>query len=106
MPAAVPVMVPVASPAYLFGPQILNLRLSRDSGMNIPDGGRQPFISAKRTRRQRRGLRARGQRGGAGGSSGKSHGELQKVAAFHDVSLFVLLTVMRREFGCTEMNSG
>ncbi len=55
------------------------------------------FILAKRTRRQRRGLRARGQRGGPGGSSGKSNGKLQKVAAFHDVSLFVLLTVMRGE---------
>ena len=39
-------------------------------------------------RRQRRGLRARGQRGGSGG---KSNGELQKLAAFHDISLFVAM---------------
>ena len=85
-----PVMpVPVVSPAYLFGLQMLNLRLRRDGGMNILARWRQPFISAKRMRRQRRGLRARGQRGGAGG---KSNGKLQKVAAFHDISLFVLIS--------------
>lgn len=94
------------SPADLFRPEIRNLRLGRDSAMNIRIRRRRMFILAKRTRRQRRGLRARGQRGGPGGSSGKSNGKLQKVAAFHDVSLFVLLTVMRGEFGCAEMNGG
>jgi hypothetical protein len=84
MPTAVPVMVPVVSPAYLLGLQLLNLRLCRDGGMNILIRWRQPFISAKRTRRQRRGLCARGQRGGPGGNS---NGKFQKVAAFHDVSL-------------------
>ena len=83
MPTAVPVMVPVVSPAYLLGLQLLNLRLCRDGGMNILIRWR-PFISAKRTRRQRRGLCARGQRGGPGGNS---NGKFQKVAAFHDVSL-------------------
>ena len=47
--------------------------------------GRQ-LISGNRLRRQRRGLDACRQRGGAGGNS---NGELQKIAAFHDISLFV-----------------
>jgi hypothetical protein len=79
-------MMPVVAPAYLFRPEILNLCLGRDSGMNIRMRGRQMFISAKRTWRQRRGLRARRQRGRPGGNS---NGKFQKVAAFHDVSLLV-----------------
>jgi hypothetical protein len=39
-------------------------------------------------RRQRRGLRARDERSGSGR---KSSGEFQKVAAFHDISLFFCL---------------
>lgn len=76
------------SPADLFGLEMLDLSLGRDGGMNILIRWRQPFIYAKRMRRQRRGLRARGQRGGSGG---KSNGELQKVTAFHDISLFVAM---------------
>jgi len=83
---AVPMVVPVVSPANLFRPEILNLCLARHSGMNVLDSRRQPLISAERTRRQRRRLRARGQRSG---SSGNSSDKLQKLAAFHNVSLLV-----------------
>jgi hypothetical protein len=83
---AVPMVVPVVSPANLFRPEILNLCLARDSGMSILESGQRPFIYAERTRRQRRGLRARGQRSG---SSGNSSDKLQKLAAFHNVSLLV-----------------
>ena len=75
-------------PADLLGLQPLNLSLGRDRGMDILFRGRLRSICTERMRRQRRGLRARGQRGGPGG---KSNGELQKVAAFHDISLFVAL---------------
>jgi hypothetical protein len=78
--------VPVVSPVHLLGLQTFNLSLGRDGGMNILIRGRLTLICAKRMRRQRRSLRARGQRGGPGG---KSNGELQEVAAFHDISLFV-----------------
>jgi hypothetical protein len=44
-------------------------------------------------RRKRRGLRARGHRGSA---RGKSKGEFQKVAAFHDVSLFAYASDAKR----------
>ena len=88
------------SPAYLLGLEMLNLSLGRDSGMNIVIRGWLTLICAKRMRRQRRGLRARGQRGGPGG---KSNGELQKVAALHDISLWVW-RVMQGECECVEMN--
>ena len=78
-------VMPVAVPADLLGLEMLNLSLGRHGGMNIRIRGRLGVIRAKRMRRQRRGLRARGQHGGPGG---KSNGELQKVAAFHDISLF------------------
>jgi len=48
---------------------------------------RQSVSSGKRLRRQRRGLRARSSQ--CGGAGGGSNGEFQKVAAFHDISLFV-----------------
>ena len=76
------------SPAYLLGLEMLHLGLGRDRRMNILICWRQPFIRAKRMRRQRRGPRGRGQRGGSGG---KPNGELQKVAALHDISLFVAM---------------
>jgi hypothetical protein len=83
---AVPMAVPVVSPVDLFRPEILNLCLARDGGMNIRDSGQRPCIYAERTRRQRRGLRPHGQRSGPGGNS---NGKLQKVAAFHDFSVLV-----------------
>jgi hypothetical protein len=54
--------------------------------MNIQIRRREPSIFRQRIRRQRRGLRARGQRSGSGC---KSSGEFQKVAALHDISLFM-----------------
>ena len=84
--AAMPVPVPMMSPADLFRLQMLNLRLRGDSGMNTLISRRQPTILRDRLWRQRRGLRARSQCGGAGGNS---KGNFQKVAAFHDLSLFV-----------------
>ena len=80
--------VPVVMPADLLGLEMLDLGLGRDRGTNILIRWRLPLIRAKRMRRQRRGLRTRGQRGGPGG---KSNGELQKVTAFHDISLFVAM---------------
>ncbi len=81
-----PTAVPVVSPVHLFRPEILNLCLARDSGMNISICRRQMFLSTRRTRRQRRGLRARRQRGRP---DSNSNGKFQKVATFHDVSLLV-----------------
>jgi hypothetical protein len=80
--------VPVVSPADFLGFQTFNLSPGRDGGMNILIRGRLKLICAKRMRRQRRGLSARAQRGGSGG---KSNGELQKVTAFHDISLFTAI---------------
>ena len=79
--------VPVVVPANLLGLEMPDLGFRRHGGMNIGIRGRLPLIRVKRMRRQRRGLRARGQRGSPGGSGGKSNGELQKVAAFHDIFL-------------------
>jgi hypothetical protein len=94
------VTVTVVVPADLLGLEMLDLSLGRHGGMNIRIRGRLRLICAKRMRRQRRGLRARGQRGGPGG---KSNGELQKVAALHDISLWVW-RVMQGECECVEMN--
>ena len=54
--------------------------------MNIDLPSWHPLIFQQRLRRQRRGLRARGQRDGA---RGNSNGKFQKVAAFHDIFLWV-----------------
>lgn|SRR5665647_128748 len=81
----VPTAVPVVSPAHLFRLEILQLCLRGDGGVNVLIRRLQPFISGKWPRRQRRGLRGRGQRGGTGGNS---NGKFQKVASFHDISLF------------------
>ena len=83
-----PVMPVPVSPADLLGLEMLDLSLGRDRGMNILICVRLLLISAKRKRRQRCCLGARGQRGGSGG---KSNGELQKMTAFHDISLFVAM---------------
>lgn len=88
MPAVAPVPVPVVVvPADLLGLEMLDLGLRRHGGMKVRIRERLPLIPVKRMRRQRRGLRARAQRGGPGRSGGKSNGELQKVAAFHDIFL-------------------
>ena len=88
--AVVPVMpVPVMSPTHLFGLEALHLGFGCDGGMKVFAPGRRTFIFRKRQlRRQRRGLCACCQRGRAGG---KSNGEFQKVTAFHDISLSLLV---------------
>jgi hypothetical protein len=93
--------VPVAvSPAHLFGPEVFNLSLRCHGRADILIAAGQPPICRERRHHQRRGLRGRGQRG----CSGKSDGEFQKVAAFHDISLFVFSRVMRGEFERVDMN--
>jgi hypothetical protein len=88
MPAAVmTVPMPVSmAPAHFFGLETVRFVFADVSGTRVFVRGRQPPVRWKRMRRKRRGMGARGQCGGAGG---KSKGEFQKVAAFHDVLLFV-----------------
>jgi hypothetical protein len=57
-----------------------------DSGTGILVRGRQPPVITERIRHKRGCLHTRGERGGA---RGKSKGEFEKMAAFHDISLFV-----------------
>jgi hypothetical protein len=87
MPAAVmPVPMTVSvTPAHLFGLQTIHLVLADISGKSVLVRGRQPPVLRERMRRKRRGMRTGRQRRGAGC---KSKGEFQKVAAFHDISLF------------------
>lgn len=75
------------APAHLFGLQSAHFVYAGHRGTQFRFfmRGRQS-ISGNRLRRQRRGLDACCQRGGAGGNS---NGEFQKIAAFHDISLFV-----------------
>lgn len=105
MPAPVtpmPVPAPVVAPAHLLGLEPVDFVAGCDGGMKVFVGGRQVSTRCQRKRRQRRGLRARGQRGRAGGHT---ESEFQKVAAFHDISLFLLrLAVDAGDFGCAEMN--
>jgi hypothetical protein len=86
MPMAVPpvTMAPVlvVPPADFFGLQTINILLRDHRGF----GGlavRWHQSRSHRNRRQRRGLRARCKRDRA---CNKSNGELQKVAALHDIS--------------------
>jgi hypothetical protein len=86
MPAAMmPVPMPVA-PAHFFGLETIHLVFADNSGTRVFVRGRQPSVRRKRMRRKRRGMGAGGHSRGAGG---KSKGEFQKVAAFHDILLFV-----------------
>jgi hypothetical protein len=79
--------VPVtAVPAHLLGLQMFRLVAGGDSGTSILVPRRQPPVFCERMWRKRRGLRARGQRDR---TRAKSKGKFQKVAAFHDISLFV-----------------
>lgn len=95
-----PVM-PVMSPVYLLGFQMLNFRLRRYRGMNILIRRWQPFVFRERTRQQRRGLHGCSQRGRSGGYA---KGQFQKVAAFHGHLPVRAWRVMRGEFECAEMN--
>jgi hypothetical protein len=84
MPVPVPMTVSVA-PAHFFGLETIHLVFADNSGTRVFVRRRQRPVR-KRMRRKRRGMGAGGQRRGAGG---KSKGEFQKVAAFHDIFLFV-----------------
>jgi hypothetical protein len=78
-----PVPVPVVAPANFLWLEAIDFVPGRDGGMKVFVGGRELSARCKRMRRQRRGLRACRQRGRA---SGYTESELQKVAAFHDIS--------------------
>ena len=84
--AVVPAVVPVMAPAHLFGFEAVDFVRAGHGGTQVFIDGRRPLFLRKRLRRQRRGLRARSKHGCAGGG-GK--GEFEKMAAFHDISLFV-----------------
>ena len=79
--------VPATAPAHLFGLEMFHLGFGRERGTRILIRWRQLSVFCKRMRHQRRGLRTCSKRGRAGG---KSSGDLQKVSAFHDISLLVL----------------
>lgn len=80
-----PMPVPVMTPVHLFGLEAVHLALRGNCGTGILVR-RRPSVYRKRMRRQRRGLSTRGQGGSA---RSKSNGEFQKIAAFHDNSLFM-----------------
>jgi hypothetical protein len=80
---AMPSPVPVMSPAHLFGLEAIDLFGGGNRGVGIR---RRQAAIFQRMRRQRRGLYAGGQRGRSGR---KSKSDFQKVAAFHDISLFM-----------------
>jgi hypothetical protein len=71
-------------PAHLFGFKMFNLVAISDGGTGIIVRRRKRSVLCEWMRHQRCGPCARGQRGRA---RGKSKSELQKVAAFHDISL-------------------
>ena len=79
----------MASPPHLLRRETIDIVLRDDGGLCGRFGA---FTQWRRKtlrwhgRRQRRGLRARGQRDR---TRAKSKGKFQKVAAFHDISLFV-----------------
>ena len=76
-------MTPV--PAYFLGLQAIDIVLRGDRGFRALAARRHQTLFS-RYRRQRRGVGGRNERCSAGN---KSKGEFQKVAAFHDISLFV-----------------
>jgi hypothetical protein len=71
------------APAHLFGRKAIDLLTGDDGGMGVFSSRR--LVIAERLRHQGGGLRAGGQGRCA---RGKSNGEFQKMAAFHDISLF------------------
>ena len=76
-----------AAPAHLFRREAIDL-LARSDGRLCIRIERQFGVVGERRRHQRGGLRARCKRDAAGG---KSKGEFQKMAAFHDISLFTAI---------------
>jgi hypothetical protein len=101
MPATVPAVVPVMSPANLFGLEAVHFVLGGNGGTRFLTCSRRRLIAGNRLRRQRRGVDACRQRGGAGGNP---NGEFQKIAAFHDISPVRAWQVTPTEFECAEMN--
>jgi hypothetical protein len=88
MPApmpAMPVPVPVMSPAHFFGLDSVHIVL-RDHRRFRAFAARRSQTLRRRNRRQRRRIRAGSKRCS---TSGKSNGDFQKVAAFHDIFLLV-----------------
>ena len=88
-------------PAHLLGLEVLDLCFRGDGGVNIAIRGWQTVGFHHRLRRNWRGPRGGGQRSRPGGESER---EFQKVTAFHDISRFGSSDVMRRNFGCADMN--
>ena len=76
--------VPMTSPAHLFGLEAVHLVAGGDGGTDVRAAGRQ-LLAFQWMWHQRRGLRAGGKRRRA---RGNSHSDFQKVAAFHDISLW------------------
>ena len=86
VPSPVPVMpVPVPAPAHLFGLDVIDIVLGDDRGL-CGFAGRGHDARHRCSRRQRRRIRAHSNRRGTGG---EPNSEFQKVAAFHDISLFM-----------------
>jgi hypothetical protein len=71
---------------HFFGLEAVQLLCAGNSGMGIVIRGRQPSVFCERIGRKRRGVRARSK---CRSARGYTKGEFQKVAAFHDISLFV-----------------
>ena len=84
--AAAPAAVTAAAPAHLVRREMFHLLRGGQRGTGSFIRRRQPSVFCERMRCKWRGPRARGQRGRA---RGKSKSELQKMAAFHDISLSV-----------------
>jgi hypothetical protein len=94
MPApvtAVPMPMPVMSPAHLFRLEAVHLIGSDVSMTDVPFGQRQSALR-ERMRRKRCGLRTRSQ---GYCTRNKSKAEFQKVSAFHDISLLVMTSDAR-----------
>ena len=76
--------MPAPAPTHFFRREVIDLVLADDSGFrSLPV--RRHKVLVWRNRRQRRRLRARSK---CCRARDKSKGEFQKVAAFHDISLF------------------
>jgi hypothetical protein len=74
------------APAHLFGLEAAGFVRAGHGGARFFIDGRRRLVSGQRMRRQRRSVGAGCKRGCAAGGS---KGECEKVAAFHDISLFM-----------------
>ena len=96
----VPVPMPMMAPAYLFGPEMIDIILRDERGFGGLTG-RQSEMLFCRDRRQCCGLRTRSEHRSA---RGYSKGESQKVAAFHDIASPCAIVHDAGEFDGVEMN--